>query len=364
MTSKKKAPAKGTLTDDCNGCGNKKNGKGSIGDTAAGSDPETLARQEASAAREMWQKDNSGALALIEEAVQLDPGALDDSLWCTLGILRFTVNSDAQNARIALLNAQEQNPRLWSIAPWLLLCIAVENTISEDRATLVKILGAVPPDSRKNFYDAIMKIEPMVTKMASGMSLLEYLALLNLTEYMTFLLNLGVPVDLQDETEGNTALHVAAGFNKAEAVELLLKRGIDVNVINNHGNTPLAFMAALDGKPEIAETLLEAGADPNLADRKELTPLLLAAGHSNAPLVELLLKHGADVNAADPLGMTPLHAVVVASPSMMETTAMVETALILLEAGADPNMPDSMGVTPMIAAEERGFDTIVEFLRM
>lgn len=323
--------------------------------------PATLARQKASTAREIWQKDHSGALALLEEAVQIHAGALDDSLWCTLGILRFTVNFDVPNARIAFLNAQEQNPGLWSIAPWLLLCIAEENTISEDRTTLVKLLEAVPPDSRKNFYDAIMEIEPMVAKMVSGMTILQYLALLDLTEYMTFLLNLGMPVDLQDEIDGNTALHVAAGLSKSAAVDLLLKKGLDVNVVNNHGSTPLAFMVSLDGKPEMAEMLLQAGADPNLPDRKGVTPLLLAAGHSNAQLAELLLKNGAAVNAADLLGMTPLHAVIVASPRMMETTPMVQTALILLSAGADPNTPDSMGVTPMMAADERGFDTIVGF---
>jgi ankyrin repeat protein len=56
------------------------------------------------------------------------------------------------------------------------------------------------------------------------------------------------------DTEGQTALHLAAMMGKADVCELLVKDGADVGVKDNFGATP-SDLAIQNGHPDLARIL-------------------------------------------------------------------------------------------------------------
>lgn len=77
---------------------------------------------------------------------------------------------------------------------------------------------------------------------------------------ITFLIGLGVNVNLCDPLERKTSLHIAASENFDAAIKILVDAGAKVDVENDIGETPL-HVAARDGNIEVVRVLLESGAD-------------------------------------------------------------------------------------------------------
>lgn len=71
----------------------------------------------------------------------------------------------------------------------------------------------------------------------------------------------GVPANLTD-SNGNTALMLAAYHGHASTVRALAQRGADVNRLNDRGQSPLAG-AVFKAEDTVVATLLEFGADPD-----------------------------------------------------------------------------------------------------
>jgi ankyrin repeat protein len=84
-------------------------------------------------------------------------------------------------------------------------------------------------------------------------------------------LNLGFPVDSEDE-RGNTLLLVAAQNSNKKLVEMLLVRGANINHQNAQGNTALHFALAFDNEGQLGEYLIEHGADDTIENLDGLTP--------------------------------------------------------------------------------------------
>jgi cytohesin len=119
------------------------------------------------------------------------------------------------------------------------------------------------------------------------------------------LLARGADVNARD-SQGYTALHMAAGRRDKEAVEFLISRGAIVGAVDNlWKNTPL-HMAAAFGKRETAELLIASGADINAKMITGRTPLHQAAERGHQEVVSLLIARAADINAKDRSGFTPL----------------------------------------------------------
>src|SRR5438270_10957434 len=71
----------------------------------------------------------------------------------------------------------------------------------------------------------------------------------------------GVNIDEQD-SDGQTALHIAVIEKRMEIVPWLLEQHASVHAAMRNGDTPL-HVAGRHGRPRIAAMLIEAGADIN-----------------------------------------------------------------------------------------------------
>lgn len=154
------------------------------------------------------------------------------------------------------------------------------------------------------------------------------------------------------DSEGATALHLAATRSGTAVAALLIDAGIELNALDNHGHTALG-RACARGNWAFAEHLISAGAMPHLGP---VPPLLLAADPraDDARGVLLLLGRRASVDVRGPLGRTALLIAVLAGRRQI--------AVALLDAGADHNAADERGTTPLMEAARAGSMDLVELL--
>jgi ankyrin repeat protein/phage FluMu protein Com len=105
------------------------------------------------------------------------------------------------------------------------------------------------------------------------------------------------------DTDGQTALHIAARMDNVEMAKLLLAHGASVNEKDNQGKTPI-FAAARKNSRQMLELLIAHGADVNARNDEGWTPLHLVACFAQGGAAELLLAHGADPRLKDRSGRT------------------------------------------------------------
>ncbi|GKZ98590.1 hypothetical protein AnigIFM59636_004279 [Aspergillus niger] len=190
-----------------------------------------------------------------------------------------------------------------------------------------------------------------------------------------------VDVNAQD-TDGLTALHIAAGEEYSPIVELLLqKQKLDVNTQDIEGLTAL-HDAAYEGRLLSLKLLLQhTGIIVNKQDKCGLTALHKAANKGHLPTVELLLQHPeVDVNVRDTRGRTPLRWAVAHQPEvasrLLDDTRIAVNIMdgrgssylhlavqtsnnslvnkLLARYDIDPNLEDESGRTALSYAKENG----------
>lgn len=137
------------------------------------------------------------------------------------------------------------------------------------------------------------------------------------------LVRYGAKVNLPNEEEDETPLHVAARHSLPHHAQLYLRFRAFVNHSSCAGETPLGVVCGVapektDDNPdeqclEICRLLLAYGAKINSSDKERRSPLHKAARNVQLKLVELLLDHGADINAIDYNGCSPLSSVLQSS---------------------------------------------------
>lgn len=125
-----------------------------------------------------------------------------------------------------------------------------------------------------------------------------------------------------------------------EMVRLLLDHGADVNATDSDGETAL-YLAALEGNTEVANLLLEKGANVNARDKNGVTVLpRLCSLNSNdyLDMIKLLLEKGVDVNIRANLKISAWEAIVWGHPETPLGVAMLlgrpSVVAVLLEKGA------------------------------
>ena len=175
----------------------------------------------------------------------------------------------------------------------------------------------------------------------------------------------GEDIDAVD-SEGNSALHLAAANGSAEGVAALVVGGACIDCCNVNGQTPL-MQAARCCNMQIVDILLRAGADTELKNvfgcnalslacsaggvsvvkkllgamqeplQNQIFPLLVAAHCKQAEVTQVLLNRGLDPNCCHPAtGMTPLMVA-----TMSGCFGSVE---LLLAANADANAVNVLGM--------------------
>lgn len=105
-------------------------------------------------------------------------------------------------------------------------------------------------------------------------------------------------INTRDYTTGETALMITIKRRDLTWSNFMLSRGANPNVKDTQGNTAL-HIAALLGFPEGAELLLSRKAQVNLGNNSGETPLIIAVQQRNLPIVRLLLANGADPKQTD-----------------------------------------------------------------
>ena len=101
------------------------------------------------------------------------------------------------------------------------------------------------------------------------------------------------------------SLRVASRHGRTEEVQRLLAQGVNVNAANSQGTTALHLAAAFN-HVNIMEIIVEAGADLDKANPAGITPLMGAAARGATAAVEWLLTRGADWRQTNNLGGTAL----------------------------------------------------------
>ncbi len=122
----------------------------------------------------------------------------------------------------------------------------------------------------------------------NGFTPLQLAVMYNREKEAALLIKRGAKVNKKD-TEGMTALHVAAGNagTKLSMFKLLVSKGAKVNARDKYGRAPLHLMARA-GRPEVARFLIKKGAKVKVKDKRGKTPLKLAKAAKNAPMVAAL----------------------------------------------------------------------------
>ena len=107
------------------------------------------------------------------------------------------------------------------------------------------------------------------------------------------------------DSNGSSALHLAALKGHLEIVKDLINFGAKVDQVNNVGASPLHF-ASFNGYCDVIKHLLISGCDIDILDNFSTSPLHIACRDAKSEVCSVLCKLGANVNLQDKDGSTPL----------------------------------------------------------
>ncbi|XP_058850458.1 ankycorbin-like isoform X2 [Acipenser ruthenus] len=168
---------------------------------------------------------------------------------------------------------------------------------------------------------------------SEGKSALHLAAAKGQAECLGVILSHGVDVTVLD-VSGCTALHLAAKNNHQECAKKLIQSKCTIEGGDSSGKTALHYAAACSSAP-IVQLLCEQNCPVNVKDAEGCTPLLLCSQNTHEEVCRCLIDHGADINACDKNGRT---AVMMACES-----SSLKTAEILIQKGADLRLVDTLG---------------------
>jgi ankyrin repeat protein len=157
------------------------------------------------------------------------------------------------------------------------------------------------------------------------------------------------------DSRGDSPLHVASFYGHAYVVQILINRGAVLEERNNAGFTALHY-ASLNGHMEAVKTLLDAGADVNAQNfQTGATAILIATIGNLIDVVRLLIANGGDPTIPTDFGVSALHeaAAVKGSNALME---------LLINEGLDVDTLNYDGVTVLEFATYYGNADAVRFL--
>ncbi|CAL5358992.1 unnamed protein product [Camellia sinensis] len=149
------------------------------------------------------------------------------------------------------------------------------------------------------------------------------------------------------ESNGRTALHIAASKGSVECVLLLLDYGADPNRKDSEGNVPL-WDAILGRHESVIKLLVDNGTELSAGDVGQFA--CYAVEQNSIDLLKDIIRFGGDVALLNSLGTTALHTAI-----SEENTEIVK---FLVDQGADIDKPDVHGWTPRALADYQGHGEI------
>ncbi|PSS17781.1 Potassium channel like [Actinidia chinensis var. chinensis] len=149
------------------------------------------------------------------------------------------------------------------------------------------------------------------------------------------------------DSNGRTALHIAAAKGSIECVLLLLDYRADPNRKDSEGNVPL-WDAIVGGHESVIKLLINNGAKISSGDVGQFA--CFAVEQNNVDLLKDIVRYGGDITLLNSLGTTALHTAI-----SEENTEMVK---FLVNQGADIDKPDVHGWSPRALADYQGHEEI------
>ncbi|XP_077593978.1 ankycorbin isoform X1 [Stigmatopora nigra] len=197
-----------------------------------------------------------------------------------------------------------------------------------------RLLAAVEHGEVEKVASLVAKKGASAVKLDSeGKSALHVAASRGYTDCLAVLLSHGADPTVADAA-GLNPLHLAAKNNHAECCKRLIQSKCPVDTVDCSGRSALHH-AALGGKIQAVQFLCELKSAINLKDADGHTPLLLAAKHGHAEVCITLLDCGAEISTSDNSGRTAL---MLATQS--NAVAVVE---VLVHRGAPMSVVDLNG---------------------
>ncbi|XP_038589484.1 ankycorbin isoform X3 [Micropterus salmoides] len=197
-----------------------------------------------------------------------------------------------------------------------------------------RLLAAVEHGEVEKVASLLSKKGASTVKLDSeGKSALHVAATRGQTDCLSVILAHGADLSVTDAA-GLNPLHLAAKNSHIECCKKLIQSKCPIDAVDSSGKAALHH-AAVSGNIQTVQLLCELKSPINLKDADGLTPLLLSAKHAHAEVCSTLLDCGAEVNATDNSGRTAL---MLASES--NSVSVVE---VLVQRGADLSAVDSQG---------------------
>lgn len=166
------------------------------------------------------------------------------------------------------------------------------------------------------------------------------------------LISKGAKVDeLPSDSDGKTALHLAAEFDYPDIIRILVKHGAQIDARERDRQTPL-HTAVSCRSPLAIRVLLELGADTEIIDRRGRSPARLAARLGLIDSLRPFVDAGFDFTHINLTGRTILHDAILRGreiDSYRLDSRGVGMVNFILEHGGEKiiNAQDSTGATPL-----------------
>ncbi|XP_030005735.1 ankycorbin isoform X2 [Sphaeramia orbicularis] len=197
-----------------------------------------------------------------------------------------------------------------------------------------RLLAAVEHGEVEKVASLLAKKGTSAVKLDSeGKSALHVAAARGQTDCMSVIVSHGADLSITDAA-GLNPLHLAARNNHVECCKKLIQSKCPIEAVDGSGKTALHHAAA-SGNIQTVQLLCELKSSINLKDADGLTPLLLSAKHGHAEVCSALLDCGAEINTSENSGRTALMLA-------CETNA-VSVIDVLIQRGADLSAVDSHG---------------------
>lgn len=177
-------------------------------------------------------------------------------------------------------------------------------------------------------------------------------------EYATQLLAAGATIN-DVNSEGQSALMLAAQNGSEETVKALLARGADATIKDKKGMTTLMYVQPRYFHDEVGAmitALIGGGARLEEVDDDGRTALIVAANDRSPMKLKALIDAGASLDARDKNGRTALITAVESADSRLEK------ADYLVNAGADTTIRNNNGETALTIAQRIGELKIVRLI--